>query len=212
MNNLKDQVYDYITTRIVSGEITPEDRIDEQKISAELNVSKTPVREALLQLYAEGVLDKAPRKGFSVKGLGEEEVCQLYVVIGALDGLAAYLACDRIEEDIIKEMEFYTLSMDLAINTGHFSMYYKQQLIFHQLYTAKCGNNLLAEKISELKKKLLKSNYEIDDPENKKKILLDTNSQHKKIVELLRKRKKDELRKYIEEVHWDPAKALWESF
>ena len=212
MNNLKEKVYEYITSNIINGEIMPKQRIDEQQICRELAVSRTPVREALLQLVAEGVLSKESRKGFSVKGLDDDEVSQLYVLIGALDGLAAGLACGRLTEETLKEMEFYTLSMDLAINTANFSMYYKQQLIFHQLYIDRCGNHMLIEKLAELKKKLLKSNYEIDDIEKKKEILLNTNSQHKRMLELFRSRVAKLLREYVEEVHWDAQKASWESF
>lgn len=86
-------------------------------------------------------------------------------------------------------------------------MYYKQQLIFHQLYIDRCGNHMLIEKLAELKKKLLKSNYEIDDIEKKKEILLNTNSQHKRMLELFRSREAKLLREYVEEVHWDAQKA-----
>ena len=64
MNNLKEKVYEYITSNIINGEIMPKQRIDEQQICRELAVSRTPVREALLQLVAEGVLSKESEKGF----------------------------------------------------------------------------------------------------------------------------------------------------
>lgn len=210
--NLKEQVYNYITSRIVSGELGANSQIDEQKICADLNVSKTPVREALMQLATEGVLTKAPRKGFSVKGLSDEQVFDLYVLIGALDGLAAELACDNLDEDVLQEMEFYVLSMELAIDMNNSAMYYKQQLNFHQLYIDRCENSILIEKLSELKKKLLKKNYRIEDIEKKKEVLRNTNSQHKEMVEMFRKKDKAKLREYVEKVHWDPTKGYWESF
>lgn len=145
-----------------------------------------------------GVLTKSPRKGFSVKGLSDEKVFDLYVIIGALDGLAAELACDNLTQEIINEMEFYTMSMDLAINTANFSMYYKQQLLFHKLYIDQCGNELLIEKLMALKQKLLKNNYEIEDEERKKAILLTTNSQHKAMLKLFKSKDKVKLRQYVE--------------
>lgn len=141
-----------------------------------------------------------------------KKVFDLYVIIGALDGLAAELACDNLTQEIINEMEFYTMSMDLAINTGNFSMYYKQQLLFHKLYIDQCGNELLIEKLMALKQKLLKNNYEIEDEERKKAILLTTNSQHKAMLKLFKSKDKVKLRQYVEKTHWNPEKATWESF
>lgn len=209
---LKELVYDYITTHIVKGDLKPNQKINEGKICDALGVSRTPVREALIHLASEGVLINIPHKGFTIKPLNEAQAAELYQVIGVLDGLSAVLACDNLSEETLNEMEFYTLSMDLAINTGNFSMYYKQQEIFHKLYLDACGNETLAELLLELKRKMLKKNYEIEDVEKKKEILLATNSQHKKMMKLFREKNKEELNEYISKVHWLPEKANWESF
>lgn len=209
---LKELVYDYITTHIVKGDLKPNQKINEGKICDDLGVSRTPVREALIHLASEGVLINIPHKGFTIRPLNEAQAAELYQVIGVLDGLSAALACDNLSEETLNEMEFYTLSMDLAINTGNFSMYYKQQEIFHKLYLDVCGNETLAELLLELKRKLLKKNYEIEDVEKKKEILLATNSQHKRMMKLFREKNKEELNEYISKVHWLPEKANWESF
>lgn len=210
-NSLKEQVYQHITSLIISGELGPNQKIDEDKICEELGVSRTPVREALLLLENEGVLLKAPRKGFSLKTLDQKQVGELYHIIGTLEGLAASLACDYLTEDILKEMEFYTLSLDLAINTENYTMYYKQQLVFHDLFIDHCGNELLIDEIKSLKRKLLKYDYTFDDMKEKKKYLLSVNEQHKKILALFRKKDKAALRKFLEENHWAVDLAVFES-
>ena len=61
---LKDHVYDYIAEQILEGNLIPSQRINETAISQELSVSRTPVREALIQLSCEDILENVPRKGF----------------------------------------------------------------------------------------------------------------------------------------------------
>ena len=210
-NSLKEQVYQHITSLIIEGKLEPNQKIDEEKICEELGVSRTPVREALLLLENEGVLLKSPRKGFSLKTLNEKQVGELYCIIGTLEGLAASLACEHLTDAILKEMEFYTLSMDLAINTDNYTMYYKQQLIFHDLFIDNCGNETLIAELHSLKRKLLKYDYTFDDLKEKKKYLLSVNKQHKTILDLFKKKDTSSLREFLEETHWAMDLAVFES-
>ena len=67
-SSLKDNVYAYIAGRIDSGELSAGDRVSEQAICDAMGVSRTPVREALIQLASDGYLDNLPRRGFRVRG------------------------------------------------------------------------------------------------------------------------------------------------
>ena len=62
-------VYDQILSAIVNGDIRPGERLIQEQIAAEINVSRTPVREALLRLEQEGVLVQSGRKGFSIRNI-----------------------------------------------------------------------------------------------------------------------------------------------
>ena len=132
--SLKDHVYQYIAEQISKGELVPGNKINENEICQQLSISRTPVREALIQLSTEGVLENVPRKGFIIKEMKEGEARQLYQVIGLLDGLAAQLACPKLTEKHLKDMAFYIDSMELAIDSENYEMYYKQQEIFHEIY------------------------------------------------------------------------------
>lgn len=202
---LKDHVYDYIEAQIQNGSLRSNQRINEAAICEKLNISRTPVREALIQLSAEGVLENTARKGFVLKEIKEQDVRELYAVIGILDGFAAKLSCTRLTESDLSDMAFYISAMDLAIQSGNYPMYDKHQLIFHKLYMEKCGNRVLVETIERAKKKLLKRTY-IDDPdESYKEILSATNQEHREILALFQKQDGDGLLTYISEVHWRPA-------
>ena len=74
IKTLKDHVYSYIAEQIRTGGMHPNQRVSETAICEALKISRTPVREALIQLTAEGVLEKQNRKGFVIKMISEERL------------------------------------------------------------------------------------------------------------------------------------------
>lgn len=208
MNNylsLKDHVYNYIVEQINNGQLIAGSKVSESAISENLKVSRTPVREALIQLSSEGLLENVPRKGFVIKELTNEEAKETYFIIGALDGLAASLSAPLLTEKHMKEMEFYIQSIDLAINSGNFSMYLKMQGSFHGVYLSVCPNKSLVKLLLQLQKKFVK-NYDNLDPELLKKELLQTNNEHRRMLELFAKGDPAELERFMKEIHWNVEK------
>lgn len=205
--SLKDHVYDYIANEILIGKLHPEDKINENKICEELAISRTPVREALIQLASEGILDNVPRKGFVVKNMTKKEASELYVILGYLDGLAAKLACPNLTEKNYRDMQFYIDSMYLAIESKNYEMYLQQQRLFHQIYTDLCGNDTLIEEIGKMKNKFLKKSYADDEEGNTYRTLMDTNAEHEEILNLLKENDSDKVFHYLADVHWAPKKS-----
>jgi len=91
--------------RILAGTIPPGERLVEGKLSTELGVSRMPVREALRQLAAEGLVTIEPRRGASVTSFSSQQVRELVEVRATLEGLNAKLAAQRHDEKQIAEME-----------------------------------------------------------------------------------------------------------
>ena len=207
---LKDHVYNYIAEQIRDGTLAPNQRISENTICKELNISRTPVREALIQLAAEGILENRARKGFVIRSMSRDDIGELYSVIGILDGYAAKLACGHLSQQDFADMAFYIDTMDLAIKSGNYDMYYKQQTIFHQLYIDKCGNNVLIDTLEKTKNKLLKKTYTEDEAESTKKVFYSTNQEHLQILKLFQAEDAEGLFKYLSEVHWMPAYAAYD--
>lgn len=205
--SLTDHVYNYIVEQINNRTLIPNKKINESEISEALKVSRTPVREALIQLSSEGLLENIPRKGFVIKSLTTEEAKETYYIIGALDGLAAALATPLLKEKHMKEMEFYIESIDLAINTGNFSMYQKMQEAFHNVYLAICPNRSLVTLLLQLEKKFLKNFDWSEDPVWIANKLLETNNEHRKMMELFQNGQTAELERFMKEIHWNPEKA-----
>ncbi len=208
--SLKDHVYNYIADQIRGGTLKPGEKINENQICEKLNISRTPVREAMIQLSTEGFLENIPRKGFVLRPLNVNEAKEIYEIIGTLDGLSAYLACDRMSEALLKEMDFYVQSMGLAIDTENYAMYYKQQEEFHNIYLDVCGNNQLITYLLQLKKKFFNKQYVSNTVKAEKELLYSINEEHKQILSLFQAKEKNQLERYIRFVHWNSDNALGE--
>lgn len=207
---LKDHVYDYIATQIMEGKLNPNQKINESVICSELSISRTPVREALIQLASEEILENVPRRGFVLKAVNSKEAREIYEVIGILDGLAAYNACDFLTDKDFLDMKFFIDSMELAINSENYPMYYKQQLEFHQTYISKCGNDILISELEKLRNKFLKRSYASDVNGEVKEILMLTNDEHREIHKMLKAHEKENARNFIASVHWSPEKSKFD--
>lgn len=205
--SLKDHVYDYIAQLIIEGRLVAEEKINENEICSELNISRTPVREALIQLAAEDVLENRARKGFVVKKMAAKDVADLYEIIGALDGLAAKKSVPFLTEKDFRDMAFYIETMNLAIKTTNYEMYNEQQTLFHKIYMNRCENVALVECIEKYKKKLLKKPYPNDSAEAMVSVLTETNKEHQKILELLQAGDADGVCTYLSDVHWRRSNA-----
>ena len=92
---LHDQVAVRIRDMIVEGVLAPGSRIDEAALIDRLGVSRTPFREALRTLAAEGLVEIRPTRGSIVRKLSPEDVCSMLEVLAQLERLAAELACAR---------------------------------------------------------------------------------------------------------------------
>lgn len=208
---LKDHVYNYIAEQISGGKLIPGEKINENSISERLNISRTPVREALIQLASEGLLENSPRKGFAIKHLTVDEAKEIYLIIGVMDGLAVSLACSFLTEQAVKDMEFYVASMDLAIEAGNFAMYHKLQEEFHNVYLVLCPNKSLVNLLLQLKKKFLRRSYIAEPQADMKEILFATNEEHREMIRLIKDQDTAGLEHYLREVHWNTKKAYMET-
>ena len=88
---LADDVYQQILDAIASRDIGMDDQLVQEKLAAELEISRTPVREALLRLEQEGVLITSPRGGFMLRRISEREAREIYDVRAAIEGQAMRL-------------------------------------------------------------------------------------------------------------------------
>ncbi|HOQ17311.1 MAG TPA: GntR family transcriptional regulator [Defluviitaleaceae bacterium] len=96
---LKEYVYHEIKQRLINNEIKPGERIWEEEIAAELEVSRTPVREAINRLIAEEFVENRPRKGIFAAEISKEELRKMLDVRIALESLSVSQCCKLISEE-----------------------------------------------------------------------------------------------------------------
>ncbi|RAU95659.1 GntR family transcriptional regulator [Mycolicibacter senuensis] len=105
-----------LRNRILTGELTPGTRLDLDAITAEFATSRTPVREALLELSYEGLVQVAPRSGVTVIGIRPEDVLDSFTILGVLTGQAAAWAAERLTPDDVAQLR--TLAADVEALRG----------------------------------------------------------------------------------------------
>lgn len=93
-----------LRSMILTGELPPGARLREQHLCDQLGVSRTPVREALRTLAAEGLVDLLPNRSVVVSQIHAPDLVDLFTVFGTIEGLAAELACQRITDAEIAEI------------------------------------------------------------------------------------------------------------
>lgn len=199
VRSLKEQVYDYLREQLRTGEILPGSAINLDETSRKLGVSRTPLRDALLQLESEGFITIYPRRGIIVNILSLQDIRNYYQIIGALESTAVLQAFDRIGEAEIQTMEEIIEAMKRAIESDDFDLYYEKNLALHDVYLTSCGNENLVRIVRTLKRRLY------DFPRQRgfvKEWELVSIAEHTELLQLLKQRKAAEAAAYVRDVHW----------
>ena len=102
----------YLRSRIHSGHYTGGDRINPARVAEELGISRMPVREALRQLDAEGLVTIRPNRGAIVTVLTASDVRELFEIRAALEGMAGRLAVPYLSDDVLDDLEYRRVRMD----------------------------------------------------------------------------------------------------
>jgi DNA-binding GntR family transcriptional regulator len=144
--NRATEVYEQLRRAIVEGRIRPNERLVEADLAKRLNVSRTPVRESMPQLVADGLVISL-RRGWVVREHSPQEIQDIFEVRAALEGYAARLAAERATESQLQEIvgihESYVTALEES-SRGHLIAHNDD---FHNAVIAASGNARLAEQI-----------------------------------------------------------------
>lgn len=141
--NLHDALVAGIREMVVAGALRPGDKVPEQELCQRFGVSRTPLREALKVLAAEGVLQLLPRRGAIVARVSPEEIDELFPVMGALEALAGELVCQRASDAEIGQLRAIHDRMMAAYEAGDEPTYLEANRAFHETLVACAGNATL---------------------------------------------------------------------
>ena len=157
--SLHDQVASRVRDLIIEGILEPGSRIDESQLIEKLGVSRTPFREALRTLAAEGLVIVRPSKGCIVRKWTREDVFSMLEVLGRLEQLAGELACVRASDEEIDELlQLHHEMLDFYKSRDRLP-YYKLNQEFHTQLTMLSGNSTLQEMQRNIQARLKRIRY-----------------------------------------------------
>lgn len=144
---LRDEVYRQLLERISRGDLPPGSRVKDSEMAALLGVSRTPIREALLRLTREGVLDADMGRGFSVRRLDEAEMRETGAILSNLEGLALAISADAPAERLAR---LGAIDQELAAVRGDADRCIDLDEQWHRTLLEGCPNLRLLSLISSL--------------------------------------------------------------
>jgi len=183
---LSKKVYRILKSRIIKGDLKPGKKILEINIAEQLGVSRTPVREALRELSAEGFVKMEPNLGMIVIGFSLEELKEVLQTRRVLEGFAASVAAEKITQEETKKLEKITKKMSICISKNDVVAYSELNAEFHNLILHVCGN----KRLMKICNNLSSSDHRFrirslrDNPERLKYSL----QEHQEIMEALNRR------------------------
>ena len=153
---LPEKIYTHLRKKLLAGELPPGARLDYKKISNEMGVSTTPVREAMGKLASEGLVELVPRAGAIVRKLGAQEAMQLYGVREAIETYAAAKAADKMSNVRLQQLSDHlgkmrtlitrTFTAGTGLMTGeNLSEFLQADLSFHMTIIEAAGNPRLTK-------------------------------------------------------------------
>jgi DNA-binding GntR family transcriptional regulator len=137
---LRDVIFQTLRKAIISGEIKPGERLMEVAIAEQMGVSRTPVREAIRRLEADGLVTMSPRKGTHVSKLSVKDIIDTLEVRGVLDKLATSLATKRMQPSQLKTLENVHKQYVSNVEKGNIEGAVKKDVDFHDIIYSASGN------------------------------------------------------------------------
>ena len=179
---LHQEVATRLRQRIVEGHIAPGAKLNERELSESLKVSRTPLREAIKMLAAEGLVELLPNRGAVAVQLSEQDVADTFEVIAGLEGQSGELAAQRIDGAELAELKALHYEMLAAHTRRDLSTYYRINAQIHTLINQAARNAVLTQTWRNVNARLqslrFRSNFDADKWDRAVK-------EHDRMIELL---------------------------
>ncbi|AKM31500.1 AsnC family transcriptional regulator [Pandoraea faecigallinarum] len=143
-----------IEEKIAVGEYPPGMRLDEVELATAFGVSRTPLREALIQLASSGVIEIRPRRGAVVSQIDPQRLCEMFEVMAELESMCGRLAARRITEDELEALRQTHEASRAAAEARDIDTYYEVNAHFHALIYQASHNAYLQETALQLHRRL----------------------------------------------------------
>ncbi|GGC12368.1 GntR family transcriptional regulator [Parapedobacter defluvii] len=185
-DSLSDKVYTEIRGKILSNQLAPGSRLKEDVWAKKMEVSRVAVREALNRLLGEAMLEKGERGGYFVKSMNMDDIREIRELREVLELGALQMACEKLEENDIRELEKICNDFTNMVKSGYFGGACEADVKFHETLINTARNQKLkviyiSSNIPLFHFKLGRSSSHMDDYEQ-------TDKEHREILAALRRR------------------------
>ena len=196
--SLRKEIFDYLSSQIEKGTLKPGSLINVRKLTEELKVSRTPLREALAQLEVQGLVTIMPQRGVLINVLTLENLLDLFEIIGALESQVVKKVFNRITANKIDMMARYNQAMATAIEKGKNRNFHETNIMFHKVFLDLSTNLELTSYIATLKLRLFGFAVRSYRDSFKQAIV----AEHDVFIDLVRDGNQDGATEYMKNVHW----------
>jgi len=189
MNNkpsdLKNWAYETIKRSILNSEMNAGDQLRIESLAEQLEISRTPIREALLKLESEGLVRSASRVGFFVRGLTKHDLQELFELREILESYAAEKAAEHVDEQDVQRLGEFQERAAKAISAGNMSEFMAMEVEIHSLILKKAGNSRLMKMLESIKDLIQRERMlSLQSPEN----IEESFKEHQVVINLLKKK------------------------
>ena len=198
LRSLREQVYDYLREEMQSGRLLSGSLIKPKEISEKLGISKTPLRDALIQMECEGFVSILPRRGVRVRKLNIEDIKNILEVIGALESAVVLSVFPQLDTTHIEALRGLNNKMAVAIKDEDFKSYYDLNISFHNVFLQLSENNTMHGILMPLKQRL----YDFPRRAYIKEWELINCEEHAQFIEFIEKGDPQRAAALMRDFHW----------
>lgn len=202
MRSLREQVYEHLRGEIQAGRLAPGSFIKLDRISNQLGISRTPLRDAIIQLECEGFVTVLPRRGVMVNRLDLDTIKNQFEFVGMLESGVIRNVFHLITNDHIAEMAALNHQMRVLIRNTPFNtfdpQFYRLNVAFHNVFLELSDNSLLKQMVLRIKRQL----YDFPRPPYMREWESIKCDEHDQLIEYFRNGAQDEAARLWRERHW----------
>ncbi len=202
VRSLREQVYEYLRGEMQAGRLVPGTFIKLNDISNQLGISRTPLRDAIIQLECEGFVTILPRRGVIVNRLTLEEIQNVLEIVGALESAVILSVFDKITPEDLRKMERINADMRRIMGSrktrGFDYRYYQLNNAFHDVFLNLSSNTSLRRIILPIKQRL----YDFPRPGYIRQWELINCDEHDRLIHFIREGRREEAARLWRESHW----------
>ena len=196
--SLRKQIFDYLSTQIENGNLTQGSLINVRQLTEEMNISRTPLREALAQMEVQGLVTIMPQRGVKINVLTYDQLLNIFEILGALESQVMMTVFERITPARIDRMEADNDRMADHIVNEKSRQFHETNIRLHKIFLDLSSNHELTGYVNTLKLRVF--GFAVKSYRNrfKREIV----KEHQKLISFLRSGEKEMAVHYLKEVHW----------